>query len=44
MGLKPDHWIRKMAHEYRMIEPFEEKQSFIRFMRSVSAALPGQAP
>ena len=26
MGLKPDHWIRKMAHEYRMIEPFEEKQ------------------
>jgi dCTP deaminase len=26
MGLKPDHWIRKMAHEQRMIEPFEEKQ------------------
>src|SRR6266545_3114183 len=26
MGLKPDHWFRKMAHEYRMIEPFEEKQ------------------
>src|SRR5436189_4851192 len=26
MGLKPDHWIRKMAREYRMIEPFEEKQ------------------
>jgi len=26
MGLKPDHWIRKMAHEFRMIEPFEEKQ------------------
>jgi dCTP deaminase len=26
MGLKPDHWIRKMAHEKRMIEPFEEKQ------------------
>ena len=26
MGLKPDHWIRKMAHEHRMIEPFEEKQ------------------
>jgi dCTP deaminase len=26
MGLKPDHWIRKMAIEHRMIEPFEEKQ------------------
>ncbi len=26
MGLKPDHWIRKMAADYRMIEPFEEKQ------------------
>src|SRR3989304_4180570 len=26
MGLKPDHWIRKMAHEHRMIEPFEDKQ------------------
>ncbi len=26
MGLKPDHWIRRWAHEYRMIEPFEEKQ------------------
>src|SRR6266516_6275610 len=26
MGLKPDHWIRKMAHEHKMIEPFEEKQ------------------
>jgi dCTP deaminase len=26
MGLKPDHWIRKMAVEHRMIEPFEEKQ------------------
>lgn len=26
MGLKPDRWIRKMATEYRMIEPFEEKQ------------------
>ncbi len=24
MGLKPDHWIRKMALEKRMIEPFEE--------------------
>ena len=26
MGLKPDHWIRTMAREQRMIEPFEEKQ------------------
>jgi dCTP deaminase len=26
MGLKPDHWIRKMAHERGMIEPFVEKQ------------------
>ena len=26
MGLKPDHWIRKMAVEHRMIEPFEDKQ------------------
>ena len=24
MGLKPDHWIRKMAHEQRMIEPFAD--------------------
>ncbi len=24
MGLKPDHWIRKMARERGMIEPFEE--------------------
>lgn len=24
MGLKPDHWIRKMAQEYGMIEPFTE--------------------
>lgn len=24
MGLKPDHWIRKMALEHGMIEPFEE--------------------
>jgi dCTP deaminase len=23
MGVKPDHWIRKMADEARMIEPFE---------------------
>jgi dCTP deaminase len=26
MGLKPDHWIRKMAREKRMIEPFEDGQ------------------
>lgn len=26
MGLKPDHWIRKMAHEKGMIEPFADKQ------------------
>jgi dCTP deaminase len=26
MGLKPDHWIRKMALEQGMIEPFVEKQ------------------
>ena len=26
MGLKPDHWIRKMALEQGMIEPFIEKQ------------------
>jgi dCTP deaminase len=26
MGLKPDHWIRKMALEEGMIEPFVEKQ------------------
>jgi len=26
MGLKPDHWIRKMAHEHNMIEPFVENQ------------------
>src|SRR5664279_2685123 len=24
MGLKPDHWIRKMAQEHGMIEPFTE--------------------
>jgi len=24
MGVKPDSWIRKMAREHRMIEPFEE--------------------
>ncbi|MBI5292007.1 MAG: dCTP deaminase [Chloroflexi bacterium] len=26
MGLKPDHWIKKMAAERRMIEPFAESQ------------------
>lgn len=26
MGLKPDHWIRKMALEQKMIEPFVENQ------------------
>jgi dCTP deaminase len=26
MGLKPDHWIRKMALEHKMIEPFIEHQ------------------
>ncbi len=26
MGLKPDHWIRKMAVEKRMIEPFIDHQ------------------
>jgi len=26
MGLKPDHWIRKMALEYHMIEPFADSQ------------------
>ncbi len=26
MGIKPDHWIRKMALEYRMIEPFVDGQ------------------
>jgi dCTP deaminase len=26
MGLKPDHWIRKMALEQKMIEPFIDKQ------------------
>ncbi len=26
MGLKPDHWIRKMAHEHGMIEPFVDQQ------------------
>ena len=26
MGLQPDHWIKKMALEHRMIEPFVERQ------------------
>lgn len=26
MGLKPDRWIRKMARECRMIEPFADRQ------------------
>jgi dCTP deaminase len=26
MGLKPDHWIRKMALEKNMIEPFVDRQ------------------
>jgi dCTP deaminase len=26
MGLKPDHWIRKMAREKGMIEPFADRQ------------------
>ena len=26
MGLKSDNWIRKMAREQRMIEPFVENQ------------------
>ena len=26
MSIKPDTWIRKMAVEQRMIEPFEETQ------------------
>ncbi len=26
MGVKPDHWIRKMALEHNMIEPFVENQ------------------
>ena len=27
MGIKPDHWIRKMSLENKMIEPFVEKQT-----------------
>jgi dCTP deaminase len=26
LGIKPDHWIRKMALEHRMIEPFVDTQ------------------
>ncbi len=26
MGLKPDHWIRKMAREQHMIDPFSDQQ------------------
>ena len=26
MGLKPDHWIKKMVTEHRMIEPFVDQQ------------------
>ena len=26
MGLKPDHWIRTMALEHRMIEPYAPNQ------------------
>ncbi len=26
MGLKPDHWIRRMAQEKRMIDPFADRQ------------------
>ena len=30
MGIKPDHWIRKMSLENKMIEPFVEKQTTIK--------------
>ena len=26
MGLKPDHWIRKMALEHKMVEPYVDSQ------------------
>ncbi|HEY3312531.1 MAG TPA: dCTP deaminase [Anaerolineales bacterium] len=26
MGLKPDHWIRRMANEFKMIEPYVDTQ------------------
>ena len=29
MGLKPDHWIRKMALEQKMIEPFIDKPTIL---------------
>lgn len=27
MGLKPDHWIKRMVQEHQMIEPFVERQA-----------------
>ena len=27
MGLKPDHWIRKMCLEHKMIEPYADQQA-----------------
>ena len=26
MSVKPDHWIRRMALEHKMIEPFTDRQ------------------
>ena len=26
MSIRPDHWIRRMCREHKMIEPYEEKQ------------------
>src|ERR1700675_1516964 len=26
MSVKPDHWIRRMSLEHKMIEPFEDRQ------------------
>ncbi|MCB0257121.1 MAG: dCTP deaminase, partial [Anaerolineae bacterium] len=26
MSIKPDHWIRKMANEHGMLEPFIDTQ------------------
>jgi len=26
MGLQPDHWIRRMAHDHKMIEPYADHQ------------------
>ena len=34
MGLKPDHWIKKMVREHRMIEPF---MSISKFEKAPSA-------